>query len=66
MSTHRYKIGQRVSLSLGIFHPSRSLACEIVRLLPFEGVSLQYRVRSSGEVFDRVANEHELTALDKV
>jgi hypothetical protein len=64
MSTHRYKIGQRVRLSLGIFHPDKSLLCEVVQLLPFEGTCLQYRVKSSAEAFHRVANEHDLALVD--
>jgi hypothetical protein len=64
MSEHRYRVGQRVRLSLGIFHPDKSLACEIVQLLPYEGVCFQYRVKNSDEAFDRVANEHDLIAVE--
>jgi hypothetical protein len=64
MIKHRFHVGQNVRLFLGLFHPDRSLACEIVQLLPFEGDGVKYRVRGRAEAFDRVADEHDLTALD--
>jgi hypothetical protein len=63
MTKHRFRIGQNVRLSLGIFHPDKYLSCRILQLLPFEGDCFQYRVKSTAEAFDRVANEHDLTAL---
>jgi hypothetical protein len=63
MTKHRFGIGQNVRLSLGIFHPDKYLSCEILQLLPFAGGCFQYRVKSTVEAFDRVANEHDLTAL---
>ena len=65
MTRHRFHVGQTVKLSMGIFHPDRSLTCTIVRLLPFDGICFQYRVKNMREAFERVAKEHELT-MDRV
>jgi hypothetical protein len=59
---HRFAIGQRVSVSLGAAYQGKSVAGEIVKLLPFEGSYYQYRVRSTDEAFERIANEHDLVA----
>jgi hypothetical protein len=64
MYKHRFQIGQSVRLSLGIFHPDKSIACTIVQLLPFEGECFEYRVKSDEEAFERVAREHDLIAVD--
>ena len=62
MAQHRYKVGQLVD-----FSPARGgmpvsgLQYEIVRQLPAEGGELLYRVKSRGEVFERVARESELS-----
>lgn len=63
MDKHRFQIGQNVRLSLGTIHQGKSIICKIVQLLPFDGLSFQYRVKGSEESFDRVANEHDLTAV---
>jgi hypothetical protein len=62
MAVHKYKIGQRVE-----FRPARGAMpaardYTIVRLLPPEGEDLLYRIKSSGEPFDRVAKERELSS----
>jgi hypothetical protein len=62
MTKHRFQVGQSVRLSLGIFHPDKSVACEIVQLLPFEDDGFKYRLRCRDESFDRAANEGDLTA----
>lgn len=63
---HRYAVGQTVSMSLGAAYQGKSVAGEIVRLLPFEGSYYQYRVRSADEAFERIANEHDLVAAPSV
>jgi hypothetical protein len=63
MDKHRFRMGQNVRLALGTIHAGKSIACKIVQLLPFDGINFQYRVKSAQEPFDRMANEHELTAM---
>ncbi|MFZ0851622.1 MAG: hypothetical protein WAO08_20730 [Hyphomicrobiaceae bacterium] len=40
--------------------PPSSWQYKIVRLLPPEGSDLLYRIKSSGETFERVAKERDL------
>jgi hypothetical protein len=62
LAHHKYKIGQLVD-----FSPARGgmpvsgLQYEIVRTLPSEGGEPLYRVKSRGEIFERVARESELS-----
>lgn len=60
---HRYEIGQCVSLARG-FGYSRGARADfmVTALLPSNGAHYQYRIRSSGEAFERVAAENELRA----
>jgi hypothetical protein len=51
------------AIVLGRDHPGKSLICEIVKLLPFEEGSFQYRVRSADEKHDRTASESSLTLV---
>lgn len=60
---HRFHMGQNVRLSLAALQRGKSISCKIVKLLPFEGVHFQYRVKSADEAFERIAEEHELWAL---
>jgi hypothetical protein len=60
--SHKYRVGQVVDYDpgrLGVRASSREY--KIVRLLPPEGSELLYRIKSVGEVFERVAKERELT-----
>ncbi|MEQ8936273.1 MAG: hypothetical protein RIE56_10835 [Amphiplicatus sp.] len=59
---HRYEIGQSVSLAQG-FGYSRGARAEftITALLPSNGAHYQYRIRNSGEAFERVAAENEIS-----
>jgi hypothetical protein len=62
MTQHKFKVGQLVD-----YNPSRmampvsSRGYKIVRLLPSEGSDVSYRIKSSGETFERVAREQDLT-----
>ncbi len=61
MPKHKYKVGQAVDYSPGRWGvPASSREYEILRLLPFEGGDLLYRIKSTGETFERVAKESEL------
>jgi hypothetical protein len=58
---HRFKVGQLVDYNPGrVGMPVSSWQYKIVRLLPAEGRDLLYRIKSSGETFERVAKEREL------
>jgi len=59
----RFRLGQHVRLSYGTNYREKPIACKIVKLLPFDGVCFQYRVKSANEPFERIANEHELIAV---
>jgi hypothetical protein len=61
----RFHLGQNVRLSLGALQRGKSISCEIVKLLPFEGAHFQYRVKRTDEAFERIAAEHELWALPR-
>jgi hypothetical protein len=60
---HRFHMGQNVCMSLGAMQRGKSISCKIVKLLPFEGTHYQYRVKSTDEAFERIAEEHELWAM---
>jgi len=67
MARHRYKVGQAVDFSPGRWGPPASAReYKVLRLLPFEGGDLLYRIKSSAETFERVAKESELTPLSKL
>jgi hypothetical protein len=65
MSRHKYKVGQAVDFVPGGRWgvPAAAREYKILRLLPFEGGDLQYRIKSSAETFERVAKERELAPL---
>ena len=58
---HKFKVGQVVDYNPGrTGMPPSSWQYKIVRLLPPEGSDLLYRIKSSGETFERVAKERDL------
>jgi hypothetical protein len=62
MAYHKYKVGQLVNFSPS--RPGMPTAAgqyEIVRQLPAESGEFQYRVKSKGETFERMARESELS-----
>jgi len=57
MSGHKFKVGQLVNYhsreqALGVY--------QITQLLPPEGATFQYRIKSRKEPHERVAKEYEL------
>ena len=61
MTNHRFRIGQKVQLTQG--YPLRKEtagAYTIVRQLPDVAGEFQYRIKSSRESHERVANERDL------
>ena len=61
LKEHKFQIGQSVYFtSRPIGHMAPNSTYEIVRLLPSDGADYQYRIKNSGEAFERVARESQL------
>jgi hypothetical protein len=61
LTSHRYSLGQAVRYTAGPFGRSgASGSFKIVKLLPSDGEEFQYRIKSTGEAFERVAKESQL------
>jgi hypothetical protein len=61
LRTHKYRVGQTVFYtSSPVSRPGASGSYEVVRLLPSDGDDYQYRIKNSGEAFERVAKESQL------
>jgi hypothetical protein len=60
--SHLYQVGEMVVLDsrAGYFLKSDA-AFTVVKQLPPLGIDLQYRIKSIGEPYERVALEHQLT-----
>jgi hypothetical protein len=59
--SHKFRVGQTVLYtSSPISRPGASGAYKVVKLLPSDGDDYQYRIRNSGEAFERVAKESQL------
>jgi hypothetical protein len=58
---HKYSVGQNVRYTGGQFgRHGASGAFKVVKLLPSDGDEHQYRIKSTGEAFERVARESQL------
>lgn len=58
---HKYRVGETVYYTSPTFgRAAASGSYTVVRLLPSEGDDYQYRIKSSGEAFERVAKESQL------
>ena len=58
---HKFLVGQSVQYTAGAFGRSReSGSFTVVRLLPSDGDDYQYRIKSPGEAYERVAKESQL------
>ena len=65
MTRHIYSIGQQVSFDERVVsYLKRTGVFTITKLLPPLDAELQYRIKSAGEVHERVASEHELQVDD--
>ena len=57
----KFHVGQSVYFTNGTMaKPGASGSYKIVRLLPTDGDEPQYRIKSPGEAFERVAKESQL------
>jgi hypothetical protein len=58
---HKYHVGEMVYFTSPTFgRAAASGSYTVVKLLPSEGDDYQYRIKSSGEAFERVAKESQL------
>ena len=61
MHAHKYRVGENVYYTSPTFgRAAASGSYTVVKLLPSEGDDYQYRIKSSGEAFERVAKESQL------
>ena len=59
--SHKYQVGETVYYTSPTFgRAAASGSYIVVKLLPSEGDDNQYRIKSSGEAFERVAKESQL------
>lgn len=58
---HKYHVGETVYYTSPTFGRTAATGSyTVVKLLPSEGDDYQYRIKSSGEAFERVAKESQL------
>jgi hypothetical protein len=61
LRSHKFSVGQTVLFtSSPITRPGANGTYKVVRLLPSDGDDYQYRIKNSGEAFERVAKESQL------
>jgi hypothetical protein len=61
LRSHKFRVGQTVLYtSSPITRPGASGSYKVVKLLPSDGDDYQYRIKNSGEAFERVAKESQL------
>ena len=61
LRSHKFRVGQTVLYtSSPISRPGASGTYKVVKLLPSDGDDYQYRIKNSGEAFERVAKESQL------
>jgi hypothetical protein len=59
--SHKFHVGQAVYFTAGTMgRPGASGSYKVVKLLPTDGDEHQYRIKSPGEAFERVAKESQL------
>jgi hypothetical protein len=61
LKSHKYQVGETVYFTSPTFGRAAATGSyTVVKLLPSEGDDYQYRIKSSGEAFERVAKESQL------
>ncbi len=64
IKAHKYRIGETVYYTSPTFGRAAATGSyTVVKLLPSEGDDYQYRIKSSGEAFERVAKESQLDRM---
>lgn len=61
LKNHKFSIGQTVFFTSNMMaRPGSDGSYSVVRLLPPDGDDYQYRIKSIGEAYERVAKESQL------
>jgi hypothetical protein len=61
LKAHKFSIGQTVFYTSNMMaRPGTNGSYRVVRLLPPDGDDFQYRIKSVGEAYERVAKESQL------
>lgn len=61
VAAHRFQVGEAVYYTSPTFGRAAATGSyTVIKLLPSEGDDYQYRIKSSGEAFERVAKESQL------
>jgi len=64
LKTHKYEVGEMVYYTSPTFGRAAATGSyTVVKLLPSESDDYQYRIKSSGEAFERVAKESQLDKM---
>lgn len=63
-TSYKFEVGSLVRLTTPIPRAADG-AYEVVARLPVEGETLQYRIKSADEPYERVVNEYQLKALKR-
>jgi hypothetical protein len=64
LKRHKYQVGEMVYYTSPTFGRAAATGSyTVVKLLPSEGDDYQYRIKSSGEAFERVAKESQLEKM---
>jgi hypothetical protein len=61
MPSHKFQIGEVVTLRPAVSRNVPGGVYEVTKLLPYNGSEFEYRIKSAGEEHERVARESELT-----
>jgi hypothetical protein len=61
MPTHKFHVGERVTLTPVISRNVPGGVYEVTKQLPHNGREFEYRIKSANEEHERVARESELT-----
>ena len=62
---HKYAIGQNVYYSPAFGNAASRGTYKVLRVLPVENDNrVSYRIKSLAESFERIADEHQLSASD--
>jgi len=64
LKSHKYQLGEMVYYTSPTFGRAAATGSyQVVKLLPSEGDDYQYRIKSNGEAFERVAKESQLEKM---
>ena len=61
MPSHKFKIGETVTLRPAVSRNAPGGFYEVTKQLPHNGREFEYRIKSASESHERVAQESELT-----